>query len=129
VTGADPAATVRIVLGRAGRLAALGAVALLALLLAATEPRAVDGPLGAAAAVDQFVAEASAVAATPAPRVKPTGQPIGKRTTALIARLATGSGTAVLAVALLGAVPAARRARRSRWRRAGIRGPPALLLA
>jgi hypothetical protein len=130
VTAACPAATVHVVLGRARRLAALGAVALLALLLAAAEPRAVDGSLGAAAAVDQYVAEASGVAATPAPRVKPTdGRPVGKRTAALVARLAAGAGTAVLAVALLGALPAARRARRSRWCRAGIRGPPALLLA
>jgi hypothetical protein len=130
VTAEGPAATVHIVLGRAGRLAALGAVALLALLLAATEPRAVNGPLGAAAAVDQYVAEASAVAGTPAPRVKPTdGQPVGKRAAALLARLAAGAGPALLAVALLGAVPAARRARRRRWCRAGIRAPPPLLLA
>jgi hypothetical protein len=130
VTAARPAATVPVVTGRAGRLAALGALALLALMLAAAEPRAGDGSLGAAAAVDQYVAEASAVAGTPAPRVKPTdGQPVGKRTAALLARLAAGAGAAVLAVALLGAVPAARRARRSRWCRTAIRAPPALLLA
>ncbi|HEY1282275.1 MAG TPA: hypothetical protein VGF22_21525 [Acidimicrobiales bacterium] len=115
-------------LGRAGRVAAFAAVALLALLLAAAEPRAVLGSFDPAAAVDQYATEAATVAAVPAPRVKPTdGQPVGKRTLALVAALAIGTGTAMLAVSLLGAVASARRARRPRWAPGGIRAPPASL--
>jgi hypothetical protein len=116
------------VLGRAGRVAAFAAVALLALLLAAAEPRAVVGSLDPGTAVGQYAAEAPAVAGLPAPRVKPTdSQPAGQRTLALMAALAIGTGTALLAVSLLGAVPTARRARRPRWAPGGIRAPPASL--
>jgi hypothetical protein len=116
------------VLGRAGRVTAFAAVALLALLLAAAEPRPVVGSLDPATAVDQYAAEAAAVAGVPAPRVKPTdSQPAGKRTLALVAVLAAGSGTALLAMSLLGALPTARRARRPRWAHGGIRAPPASL--
>jgi hypothetical protein len=109
-------------------VAAFAAVALLALLLAAAEPRPVVGSLDPAAAVDQYAAEPAAVAGVPAPRVKPTdGQPARKGTMALVAAVAIGAGTALLAVALLGAVPAGRRARRQRWGPGGIRAPPASL--
>ena len=115
-------------LGRTGRVAAFAAVALLALLPAAAEPRAVVGALAPGTAVDQYAAEAAPVAAVPAPRVKPTdGQPGGKRTLALVAALAIGTGTALLAVSLLGALPWARRARRRRWAPGGIRAPPTSL--
>ena len=113
-------------LGRAGRVAAFAAVALLALLLAATEPRAVVGSLDPATAVDQYATEAAAVAAVPAPRVKPAeSQAASKRTLALVAALAIGTGTALFAVSLLGGIPTARRARRPRWAPGGIRAPPA----
>ena len=115
-------------LGRTGRVAAFAAVALLALLLAAAEPRAVVGSLDPGTAVAQYAPEAAAVAAVPAPRVKPTdSQPAGKRTLAVVAALAVGTGTALLAASLLGAVPWARRARRPRWAPGGIRAPPASL--
>ena len=116
-------------LGRAGRLAALGAMALLALLLAAAEPRPVDGPARAVTAVDQYVAETGAVVGVATPRVRVVdGQPAGKRSTALVAAVAAGAGAAVLAVSVFGALPTRRR-RRPRWARRAIRAPPALLAA
>jgi hypothetical protein len=125
---AEPGRYRSLVLGRTGRVAAFAAVALLALLLAAAEPRAVVGSLDPGTAVDQYAAEAAAVAGVPAPRVKPTdSQPAGKRTLALVAVPAAGSVAALLAVSLLGAFPTARRARRPRWAPGGIRAPPASL--
>ena len=117
------------VLGRAGRLAAIGAVGLLSLVLAAAEPRALNGSIGVGAAIDHYVAEAAVVAASPAPRVKPThAQPISKRTALLSAGVAVGVAV-VFASWLLGAAPTERRARRPRWRRGWCRAPPALLSA
>jgi hypothetical protein len=122
-------ATVTLVLGRAGRLAALGAVGLLSLLLAAAEPRAVNGSIGVGAAIDHYVAEAAVVTGSPTPRVKPTqAQPISKRTALRVAGLAVAVA-AVFASWLLGATPTERRARRPRWRRGWCRAPPAVLSA
>jgi hypothetical protein len=121
---------VTVVLGRrAGRLVALGAVGLLSLLLAAAEPRAVTDSLGVDAAVDHYVVQAAAVTGVPAPRVKPSQAQAPKRT-ALVASGVGMAGAAIVFVStLLGAVPAARRARRPRWRQGGIRAPPTLLPA
>ena len=117
-----------VVLGRAGRLVALGAVGLLSLLLAAAEPRAVTESLGVDTAVDQYVVRAAAVDAAPAPRVKPSQAAAPKRTA--LAAAAAGVGAALVFFStLLGAVPAARHARRLRWRQGGIRAPPTLLPA
>jgi hypothetical protein len=97
-----------------------------ALLLAATEPRAMAWSLDPAAAIDQYAPEATVVAGAPAPRVKPTeSPPAGKRAIALVAAVAVAAAAAVLAVSLLGALPTARRARRPRSGYSGIRAPPA----
>ncbi len=120
-----------VVVGRASRLAAVGAAALLALLFAAAEPRAVDESLGVEAAIDHYAVQAAAVTGAPAPRVKPAAsRPAPKRIAVVAAGMAAAlAGVVILVCTSLGAVPAARHARRPRWRPSGNRGPPALLLA